>query len=349
MTMMSGISITPAFSAWIESPEPGISTSTIVSAWSMMSISAWPTPTVSTNTSSRPAASSSSAACNAASESPPSAPRLAIERMNTPGSRKCSPRRMRSPSSAPCVNGEDGSIDSTPTVRPTSRRAFVSAPISVDLPTPGGPGEAHDGGAAGMRIDLAHELPALRTVVLDERDRTRQRATVAGEQALGEVVASVIARAIIAGQRFAEPSGHSAGPSRRAGVGPTRLAPNPYDPTRWSRARRARRPGAPRGHRRRRLRRAPAPLHGGPLTLLRFMRANNMLNRHYARLLARYALLKLRYGRRLQTDGICFICPGVHLEIGRGRNAADRSLGVDRRRQQDPRARGRSQRSVPRP
>ena len=42
MTITSGISITPAFSAWIESPEPGISTSTIVSAWSMMSISAWP-------------------------------------------------------------------------------------------------------------------------------------------------------------------------------------------------------------------------------------------------------------------------------------------------------------------
>jgi acetyltransferase-like isoleucine patch superfamily enzyme len=65
------------------------------------------------------------------------------------------------------------------------------------------------------------------------------------------------------------------------------------------------------------LRGAPEPLHGGPLTLLRFMRANNMLNRHYARLLARYVLLKLRYGRRLQTDGICFVCPGVRLEIGR--------------------------------
>jgi acetyltransferase-like isoleucine patch superfamily enzyme len=62
---------------------------------------------------------------------------------------------------------------------------------------------------------------------------------------------------------------------------------------------------------------APAPLHGGPLALLRFMRANNMLNRHYARLLLRYALLKLRFGRRLQTDGICFVCPHVTLEIGR--------------------------------
>jgi acetyltransferase-like isoleucine patch superfamily enzyme len=66
------------------------------------------------------------------------------------------------------------------------------------------------------------------------------------------------------------------------------------------------------------IRRAPEPLHGGPLALLRFMRANRMLTPGYARLLARLALLKLRHGRRLQTDGICFICPGVKLEIGRG-------------------------------
>jgi acetyltransferase-like isoleucine patch superfamily enzyme len=65
------------------------------------------------------------------------------------------------------------------------------------------------------------------------------------------------------------------------------------------------------------LRRAPAPLHGGPLTVLRFMRAHNMLNRHYARLLVRLAFLKLRYRKRLQTDGLCFICPGVKLEIGK--------------------------------
>jgi acetyltransferase-like isoleucine patch superfamily enzyme len=65
------------------------------------------------------------------------------------------------------------------------------------------------------------------------------------------------------------------------------------------------------------VRRAPAPRRGGPLALLRFMRANRMLSRHYAQLLLRYAWLKLRFGRRLQTDGICFICPRVTLEIGR--------------------------------
>jgi acetyltransferase-like isoleucine patch superfamily enzyme len=49
----------------------------------------------------------------------------------------------------------------------------------------------------------------------------------------------------------------------------------------------------------------------------RWMRANNMVSRHYALLGARWAWLKLRHGKRLQTDGICFICPGVKLEIGR--------------------------------
>jgi acetyltransferase-like isoleucine patch superfamily enzyme len=46
------------------------------------------------------------------------------------------------------------------------------------------------------------------------------------------------------------------------------------------------------------------------------MRRNNMLNRHYALLGARWLWLKLRWRGRLQTDGICFICPGVKFEIG---------------------------------
>ncbi len=48
----------------------------------------------------------------------------------------------------------------------------------------------------------------------------------------------------------------------------------------------------------------------------RWMRANNMVNRHYALLGARWLWLKLRWRGRLQTDGICFICPRVKLEIG---------------------------------
>ncbi len=66
------------------------------------------------------------------------------------------------------------------------------------------------------------------------------------------------------------------------------------------------------------VRRPPEPLHGGPVALLRFMLANGMLRPGYAALLARLAWLKLRFGRRLQIEGLCFICPGVKLEIGRG-------------------------------
>jgi len=63
------------------------------------------------------------------------------------------------------------------------------------------------------------------------------------------------------------------------------------------------------------VRRAPAPLHGGPLALLRFMRRNGMLNLGYARLLA--ALVRRRFlTRRLHTDGIAFIGPDVVLQIG---------------------------------
>src|SRR3954463_14859314 len=65
------------------------------------------------------------------------------------------------------------------------------------------------------------------------------------------------------------------------------------------------------------LRGAPAPLHGGPLVLLRFMRRHGMLNAKYGRLIARWAWLRLRFRGRLQTDGLCFIGPGVELEIGR--------------------------------
>jgi acetyltransferase-like isoleucine patch superfamily enzyme len=62
----------------------------------------------------------------------------------------------------------------------------------------------------------------------------------------------------------------------------------------------------------------PPPLHGGPLTLLRFMRRNRMLTPRYGRLLL--ALFRRRYlttyGRRLRTDGIAFIGPDVVLQIG---------------------------------
>jgi acetyltransferase-like isoleucine patch superfamily enzyme len=65
------------------------------------------------------------------------------------------------------------------------------------------------------------------------------------------------------------------------------------------------------------VRSGPPPLHGGPITFLRFAREHHMLKPGYAVLFARWAWLKLRWRGRLQTDGLCFVCPGVKFEIGR--------------------------------
>ena len=62
----------------------------------------------------------------------------------------------------------------------------------------------------------------------------------------------------------------------------------------------------------------PAPRHGGPLTLLRFLGERGMLTPKYALLALRLAWLKLRFGKRLVTDGLAFVGPGVKLEIKRG-------------------------------
>ncbi len=61
---------------------------------------------------------------------------------------------------------------------------------------------------------------------------------------------------------------------------------------------------------------APMPPHGGPLALWRFARRNRLLTPAYARLVLRWAWLKLRWRGRLQTDGLCFVGPGVKFEIG---------------------------------
>jgi acetyltransferase-like isoleucine patch superfamily enzyme len=65
------------------------------------------------------------------------------------------------------------------------------------------------------------------------------------------------------------------------------------------------------------IRGAPAPLHGGPVTLLRFMARHRMLNFNYARLIVRMFRRKLFLGKRLGLEGICFIGPRVVLQVGK--------------------------------
>jgi acetyltransferase-like isoleucine patch superfamily enzyme len=62
----------------------------------------------------------------------------------------------------------------------------------------------------------------------------------------------------------------------------------------------------------------PPPRHGGPLSLLRFMRRHRMLDAKYLALIARLGWLKLRHRGRLVTDGLAFVGPGVTFEIAPG-------------------------------
>ena len=61
----------------------------------------------------------------------------------------------------------------------------------------------------------------------------------------------------------------------------------------------------------------PPPLRGGPWRFLRFAKAHGMLRPGYLKLYVRWLWLKLRWRGRLQTDGMCFVCPNVKFEIGR--------------------------------
>lgn len=115
-TNTSPISISPAFRFWTSSPMPGTSTTSVQSASRAISTSPCPTPTVSMSTICFPAASNSNAASLVACDSPPSDPRVAIDRMKTPLSDACPCIRIRSPRIAPPVNGLDGSTAITPTV-----------------------------------------------------------------------------------------------------------------------------------------------------------------------------------------------------------------------------------------
>jgi hypothetical protein len=69
----------------------------------------------------------------------PALPRVAMLRINTPGSSTRSDMRMRSPRMAPPENGLDGSMATMPTLRPSARSVRASRATSDDLPQPGTP------------------------------------------------------------------------------------------------------------------------------------------------------------------------------------------------------------------
>ena len=167
----------PAFSACTESPEPGISTSTTVSAIPITSTSLWPAPTGLEEDESLPAASSSEQRLQ--------------RRLGEAAEVAARAHRADEDAGIEEVVGEPDAVAEQRALRERARRVDrdrrrscvrcsrmcpISVEIRLDLPTPGGPVTPTAYASAGLGIDVADEVVRERVAVLDERDRPRERA-----------------------------------------------------------------------------------------------------------------------------------------------------------------------------
>ena len=129
----------PRFTPCSSSPPPGAISSTKMSVISATIVSACPTPTVSTSTTSAPQASTRRIASRVRRPTPPSAAWLGLGRMNASGARASLSIRVLSPRIEPPERVEDGSTASTASRRPASVSVSPSRSMKLDLPTPGVP------------------------------------------------------------------------------------------------------------------------------------------------------------------------------------------------------------------
>ena len=187
-TKMSAISMMPALSACTSSPAPGHQHDDGDVGRAATSTSSCPTPTVSMMTMSL-ARRIQDRAPRRSSPAPgrPSCPRVAMLRMNTPSSPACRPIRTRSPRMAPPVKGLVGSTAITPTARP-ARTNVRHEPIDQRaLAGTRRPGHAHQVRPSGSSEDLADQCGACGRLVLDERNRPRDRTRIASENPVSEL------------------------------------------------------------------------------------------------------------------------------------------------------------------
>ena len=136
---MSAYSVIPLFIIWSSSPPTGGRTSTIQSTKLDTDVSFCPTPTVSINILSYPAALTNSTLLSIALFTPPK--HFPEGEART----KASALLLRlgilvlSPSIAPPECTDDGSTANTATLCPSSISSFPSFSINEDFPAPGGP------------------------------------------------------------------------------------------------------------------------------------------------------------------------------------------------------------------
>ena len=139
MRTRSANSITPFLMACKSSPAFGKCMSTNISVILATAISLCPTPTVSTITTSNPAASARSIVSRVFSATPPRLPAVGLGRIKAFSLIDNCSIRVLSPRIEPPETVEDGSIANTATRCPWAIKYSPSASIKVDLPTPGTP------------------------------------------------------------------------------------------------------------------------------------------------------------------------------------------------------------------
>ncbi len=183
MTNRSAISRRPALFAWMASPQPGFTTTIVVSVAAATATSCWPTPTVSSSTTGTPTADRTRTASGTATARPPRWPRVAIERMKTLSSRAWFCIRTRSPRMAPPENGDDGSMASTATwslpSRPRRPRPVDQLVGEGGLAGPRRPGDPHGVGLSGRPVGDAGHRPGTVAAAFDQGQQPGQRDPVA--------------------------------------------------------------------------------------------------------------------------------------------------------------------------
>ena len=131
--------MTPRLMPCRSSPPAGSSSTMNMSTMSETAVSDWPTPTVSTITVSKPAASTSSMVSRVRRATPPKVAPAGEGRMKAPCRRDSSSMRVLSPRIEPPPRLDEGSMASTASERPCSSSDSPKRSMKVDLPTPGTP------------------------------------------------------------------------------------------------------------------------------------------------------------------------------------------------------------------
>ena len=111
---------------------------------------------------------------------PPRWPRVAIERMNTPGSVAWSCMRTRSPRMAPPLNGEVGSMASTADRLALRPQVADERAGQGRLAGAGRAGQPDRVGLAAQRVGQAADLARRLAAPLDQRQQPGQRRPVTG-------------------------------------------------------------------------------------------------------------------------------------------------------------------------